>query len=47
MLVKSLTMIDFRKYEQVSMEFGQFTNILHGENGAGKTTILEAIHSLA
>ncbi len=47
MLIKSLTMIDFRKYEQVSMEFGQYTNILHGENGAGKTTILEAIHSLA
>ncbi len=47
MLIKSLTMIDFRKYEQVSMEFGAFTNILHGENGAGKTTILEAIHSLA
>ncbi|MCF7826873.1 MAG: DNA replication and repair protein RecF [Candidatus Marinimicrobia bacterium] len=47
MLIKSLTMIDFRKYEQVSMEFGPFTNILHGENGAGKTTILEAIHSLA
>lgn len=47
MLIKSLTMIDFRKYEQVSMAFGQFTNILHGENGAGKTTILEAIHSLA
>ncbi len=47
MLIKALTMIDFRKYEQVSMEFGQYTNILHGENGAGKTTILEAIHSLA
>ncbi len=29
------------------MEFGQQTNILYGENGAGKTTILEAIHSLA
>ncbi len=29
------------------MNFGSHTNILHGENGAGKTTILEAIHSLA
>ena len=47
MLIKSLTMIDFRKYEQASMQFGPYTNIIHGENGAGKTTILEAIHSLA
>ena len=47
MLIKSLTMINFRKYQQVSMNFGPQTNILHGENGAGKTTLLEAIHSLA
>ncbi len=47
MLIKSLTMIDFRKYELASLEFGDHTNILYGENGAGKTTILEAIHSLA
>ena len=47
MLIKSLTMINFRKYQQVSMNFGPHTNILHGENGAGKTTLLEAIHSLA
>ena len=46
MLIKALTMIDFRKYAQASLDFGPFTNILHGENGAGKTTILEAIHSL-
>lgn len=47
MLIKSLTMINFRKYEQATMNFGAHTNILHGENGAGKTTLLEAIHSLA
>jgi len=47
MLIKTITMINFRKYEQVSMNFGPHTNILHGENGAGKTTLLEAIHSLA
>lgn len=47
MLIKALTMIDFRKYEQATQAFGPHTNILHGENGAGKTTILEAIHSLA
>ena len=46
MLIKSLTMIDFRKYEQVSMEFGPFTNILHGENGAGKTTTLRMVMGL-
>jgi DNA replication and repair protein RecF len=46
MLIKALTMINFRKYKQATMTFGAHTNILHGENGAGKTTILEAIHSL-
>jgi DNA replication and repair protein RecF len=47
MLIKALSMIDFRRYNQASLEFGEGTNILHGENGAGKTTILEAIHCLA
>lgn len=47
MLIKELTMINFRKYENIAMTFGARTNILHGENGAGKTTLLEGIHSLA
>jgi len=29
------------------MTFGPRTNIIYGENGAGKTSILEAVHSLA
>ncbi len=47
MQIKALRMIDFRRYDQASLEFGEGTNILHGRNGAGKTTILEAIHCLA
>lgn len=46
MMIQALTMVDFRKYALASLDFGPQTNILHGENGAGKTTILEAIHSL-
>ncbi len=40
-------MIDFRRYNQVSVDFAEGMNILHGENGAGKTTILEAVHCLS
>ena len=47
MLIKSLSMKNFRVYEHVALSFGEQTNILFGENGAGKTTVLEAIHSLA
>lgn len=47
MLIKALNILDFRRYDDVSLQFGNGTNILYGENGAGKTTILEAIHCLA
>ena len=47
MLIKSLSMKNFRVYEHAALSFGENTNILFGENGAGKTTVLEAIHSLA
>ena len=47
MLIKSLSMKNFRVYEHAALSFGEKTNILFGENGAGKTTVLEAIHSLA
>lgn len=47
MLIKSISMKNFRVYEHAALSFGEKTNILFGENGAGKTTVLEAIHSLA
>ncbi len=47
MLIKSLSMKNFRVYDHVALSFGEHTNILFGENGAGKTTVLEAIHTLA
>ena len=47
MLIKSLSMKNFRLYDHVALSFGEHTNILFGENGAGKTTVLEAIHTLA
>ncbi|MCF7800691.1 MAG: DNA replication and repair protein RecF [Candidatus Marinimicrobia bacterium] len=40
-------MKNFRVYEHAALRFGEQTNILFGENGAGKTTVLEAIHCLA
>ena len=36
-----------RNLEQVSLELGPGLNYLHGENGAGKTAFLEALHLLA
>ncbi|MCF7797011.1 MAG: DNA replication and repair protein RecF [Lentisphaeria bacterium] len=40
-------MKNFRVYEHAALRFGEQTNVLFGENGAGKTTVLEAIHCLA
>ena len=40
-------MISFRNHENTSMSFGPGITIIWGENGSGKTSILEAIHSLS
>jgi DNA replication and repair protein RecF len=47
MLIRTLAMINFRKYDHMDMTFEPYTNIIYGENGTGKTSILEAVHSLA
>ncbi|MFQ5584084.1 MAG: DNA replication/repair protein RecF, partial [Calditrichia bacterium] len=47
MLLKHLVLSDFRNYPNLEVYFFDGIHILHGENGAGKTNILEAIYYLA
>ena len=43
----ALKLTHFRNYESLSLEFGGGVNCITGDNGAGKTSILESIHYLA
>ncbi len=47
MEISSLNMISFRNHEKTSMSFDSGITIIWGKNGSGKTSILEAIHSLS
>jgi len=40
-------MISFRNHEKTKINFGPGLTVLWGKNGSGKTSILEAIHSLS
>ncbi len=47
MRVGSLSLRDFRNYEEVNLELPPGSTIFSGSNGQGKTNILEAIYYLA
>ena len=47
MEISSINMVSFRNHENTKMSFGPGITIIWGENGSGKTSILEAIHSLS
>ena len=47
MEISSIKMISFRNHENTNMSFGSGITIIWGKNGSGKTSILEAIHSLS
>lgn len=46
MYLKKLHLINFRNYASLSLEFSREGALFIGENGSGKTNILEAIHLL-
>lgn len=45
--ISSLQIHNFRNIHQASIETGPLFNVFYGNNGAGKTSLLEAIHYLA
>lgn len=47
MKIINLKLYNFRNYETLSLDFSKKQNIIIGENGAGKTNIVEAIYVLA
>lgn len=47
MQICSLKLINFRNYESLEINFSNKTNIIYGQNGMGKTNLVEAIYMLA
>jgi len=44
MNIIDLALSNFRNYKEVSINFGSDVSVLYGENGQGKTNILEAVY---
>ena len=44
MIIERIDLSRFRNYEQLSLVPHEGVNILFGQNGSGKTNLLEAIH---
>lgn len=47
MFIKTLDIVNFRNYDNISINFGDKINILYGNNAQGKTNLLESIYFLA
>jgi len=47
MAIQSLQLASFRNHESKSFEFSPGLTVIWGENGSGKTAVLEAIHTLS
>ena len=46
MWLKNLTLLNFKNYTSADIGFDKFVSVFVGNNGAGKTNILDAIHYL-
>jgi DNA replication and repair protein RecF len=46
MYLRGLHLVDFKNFSEALLEFGTGVNVLAGDNGSGKTNLLDAIHFL-
>lgn len=47
MKINNLKLLNFRNYEKIELSFSPSYNIIYGENGVGKTNLVEGIYVLA
>ena len=47
MKINNLKLQNFRNYEKLNLEFNDTLNIIYGNNGVGKTNLVEAIYALS
>ncbi len=47
MKISKLKLTNFRNYENLDLDLGKQLNIIYGENGSGKSNLVEAIYLLA
>lgn len=47
MLLNNLQLFNFRNYAEISIDFCKGINCITGENGSGKTNILDSVHFLS
>ena len=44
MSIKKIAISNFRCFDSVDLEFSELNNFIHGANGSGKTSVLEALY---
>ncbi len=47
MAIRQLSLTDFRNLKSTTLDFHPRLNLIHGLNGSGKTSLLEAVHVLS
>jgi len=47
MFLQTLSVINFKNYAEAELSFSEGVNVFSGDNGAGKTNLLDAIHYLS
>ncbi len=47
MILKELSLVNFKNYEQAELAFSDQVNCFVGDNGEGKTNLLDAVHYLS